>query len=195
MSPRSAGQAPQEDPIIEAARSRDLPWGALAARSCELLVSLGDYTGNEDKRTGIDRCEVLLNLRNFWNSYAQGGSAEEWNALRAALKPLADIADEYDADELDEARPYWVLSGAQKFDLGAALYMGRGGKSLLTLGDAMEARRALTGKPYTQPSAGKELLRAKEIYEATNDGGSGWSVLGEERRKQLIENYRKAGLL
>lgn len=34
----------------------------------ELLTSLGDYTGNVDERTGIDRCEVLLEVTNMVNA-------------------------------------------------------------------------------------------------------------------------------
>lgn len=151
----------------------------------------GDSTSRERELSAeIERLRAALQSRG-----TQGGSIEEWNELRAALKPLADIADEYDADGLDEARPYWVLNGHGRFDPDAELYSGRGGKQLLTLRHAMEARRVLTGKPHSSPAAERWMLRAKEIYEATNDGGSGWSVLGEDRRTILIEKYRKAGLL
>ena len=40
----------------------------------ELLISLGDYTGNIDKRTGIDRCAVVAAIT---NSKGPGPGKEE----------------------------------------------------------------------------------------------------------------------
>lgn len=72
--------------------------------------------------------------------------------LEKALKPLADIADLYDADGLDECRPYWNKPN----DADVELYSGRGGKELLYLRDALAARNALRGRPVVprknQPS-------------------------------------------
>jgi len=63
----------------------------------------------------------------------------------AALKPLAAIADAYDDDGLDEERPDWIRRGVSKPLEGreVELLSGRGGRRLLTLNDAFEARRVL----------------------------------------------------
>lgn len=60
--------------------------------------------------------------------------------LTEALRPLAAIADAYDADELDEARPSW---GGTDTPEHVELYQGRGGRQLLTLAHAFAAREAL----------------------------------------------------
>lgn len=67
--------------------------------------------------------------------------------LRAALKPLARIADKYDANELDdEARRFWghslELENSTPPDQ-IELVQGRGGARLLTLADAFAARDAI----------------------------------------------------
>lgn len=59
--------------------------------------------------------------------------------LEAALTPLAAIADAFDANDLDEARPEW---GTRQLDT-VELLAGRGGKRLLTLADAFAARDVL----------------------------------------------------
>jgi hypothetical protein len=67
--------------------------------------------------------------------------------LLQALKPLADIANAYDNDELDdEARKFWGSN--QEFmnnrDPSAIeLYQSRGGRTLLTLRDCFTARTLL----------------------------------------------------
>ena len=67
--------------------------------------------------------------------------------LAAALKPLANIADAFDENELDdEARKHWGLENEHTNQTPChliELFSGRGGRSLLTLADAMFARRAL----------------------------------------------------
>lgn len=63
------------------------------------------------------------------------------DALERALKPLADIADRYDDDGLDECRPEWKHPN----DADVQLYSGRGGRELLYLRDALKARRVLRG--------------------------------------------------
>lgn len=72
-------------------------------------------------------------------------------SLKAALKPLAIIADEYDTNGLDEARPEWEAIGSRGLIKGPPpppekvhLYSGRGGNTLLTLADCMKARDVLT---------------------------------------------------
>lgn len=65
--------------------------------------------------------------------------------VQTALLPLARIADAYDADGLDETRPYWIANGveAETDPDERELYAGRGGARLLTLGDCLRAREAL----------------------------------------------------
>lgn len=63
------------------------------------------------------------------------------NTVKNALRPLAAIADAYDASGLDEMRPEWVKESIDFSDV--ELFSGRGGKQLLTLQDAIEARRVL----------------------------------------------------
>ncbi len=64
-----------------------------------------------------------------------------YEILTEALKPLADIADAYDANELDdEARKEWVYGTNTVPHDQIELYCGRGGKRLLTLQDCMNAR-------------------------------------------------------
>lgn len=65
-------------------------------------------------------------------------------ALVEALKPLADIAAEFDANGLDEARPDWGDNERNAKD--KELFSGRGGKSLLCLHHAFTARTALAAQ-------------------------------------------------
>lgn len=71
-------------------------------------------------------------------------------AMRGALKPLKLIADAYDANELDdEARKHWGRNNEHTTKTDPAeieLYQGRGGKRLLTLQDALNARAAYRGE-------------------------------------------------
>jgi len=110
--------------------------------------------------------------------------------LETALKPFADIADEYDQDGLDEARPSWIRNGKATFDSSAELYSGRGGKTLITLGDVLRARSALQGKSYDIPKVDPHVARARELYEASCPN-IGWLEMSEDRRNQIIANYRK----
>lgn len=107
--------------------------------------------------------------------------------LREALKPLAAIADEYDRDCLDECRPEWVASGSERFDLDAELYKGRGGKQLLTLRHAMQARLALTGKPFSGSTYTERTRRAKELFESVYIGGITWDSMSDERREEFCK--------
>jgi hypothetical protein len=63
------------------------------------------------------------------------------------VRVLAAIADAYDANELDdEARRYWGANYEHENKVDhdkIILYTGRGGKTLLTLGDCMAAREKL----------------------------------------------------
>jgi hypothetical protein len=63
--------------------------------------------------------------------------------LREALVPLKLIADRYDDDGLDEARPSW--GGCVPDEI--LMVQGRGGKAFLTLQQCFDARAALEVKP------------------------------------------------
>lgn len=78
---------------------------------------------------------------------AHAKAARTTPPLVEALRPLAMLADAYDADNLnDEARRF--LGGARKTEnttppKDMELYAGRGGKQLLTLENCNAARNAL----------------------------------------------------
>lgn len=63
------------------------------------------------------------------------------------LRVLANIADAFDANELDdEARKFWGRDQLFENDRdpdNISLYEGRGGKTLLTLGDCLRARKII----------------------------------------------------
>jgi hypothetical protein len=63
--------------------------------------------------------------------------------LEKALQPLASIANAYDKNELDEVRPEW--GEGLEHDCNVEILSGSGGKTLLTLQDALSAREALRG--------------------------------------------------
>ena len=67
--------------------------------------------------------------------------------LTGALTPLVAMAEAYDANELDdEARKFWGRDGEHELETDPkqiVLYSGRGGKTLLTLADCLEARDLL----------------------------------------------------
>lgn len=110
--------------------------------------------------------------------------------LREALKPFAAIADEYDNEGLDEARPYWVTVGAKEFDPEVELYCGRGGKTLIKLIDVLRARAALEGKAYTLPQVDAKIAKIRALYEASIPNLP-WNAMSEDRRNDIIKNYEK----
>ena len=110
-------------------------------------------------------------------------------ALEEALKPLARIADEYDINGLEEARPDWVSSGVQDFNLDVELLCGRGGKTLLTLRHAMQARLILTGKAYSQIDS-SDVDEAKRVFEALYIGGMTWESLSQKNREDYIRKVK-----
>src|SRR6185312_2737770 len=78
---------------------------------------------------------------------------EEHAAYRVALAPLAMIAEVWAQDGLDEDRPEWRRRIARQDDPAknvpfdeVELLSGRGGRRLLVLQDAFNARDALAGK-------------------------------------------------
>lgn len=77
------------------------------------------------------------------------GVSQEVHVSEIAVRPwlsvakLAMIADEFDADRLDEARPPWGDSEEDERVQSIEIVSGRGGKPLLTLGDCFLARAAM----------------------------------------------------
>ena len=65
--------------------------------------------------------------------------AEILDGVKSALEPLAKIADAYDKNDLDECRPEWLRHD----DAECELYCSRGGRSLLKLKHALQAREVL----------------------------------------------------
>lgn len=67
--------------------------------------------------------------------------------LSVSLLPLVQIANAYDANELDDgARKFWGSDNQNENTTNPediVLYSGRGGKALLTLADALNARDVL----------------------------------------------------
>lgn len=99
---------------------------------------------------------------------------EHFSALTVALAPLAMIANEYDTNNLDEERPQWrngplaLESHVETPFSEIELFSGRGGKRLLTLQDAFNARDALNGKQFRDGLvvfAEPPLNAAKDIKE------------------------------
>lgn len=115
---------------------------------------------------------------------------ERIKLLEDALRPFAAIADEYDNDGLNEARPDWVARGVKNFDLEQDLYSGRGGKELMTLGNVLQARAALNGVVMTIPTIDPFIAKVRKLYEASLNNLS-WEQMSDERRNTIIENYRK----
>lgn len=64
-------------------------------------------------------------------------------ALQAALLPLESIANAYDHNALDDARPEWGEHDPGKNPPTCVLFLGRGGRTLLTLAQTFAARDAL----------------------------------------------------
>lgn len=70
--------------------------------------------------------------------------ADDVARLVIALQPLIDIAYAYDLNELDdEARKYWGDNTNTTPPGEIELYAGRGGRTLLTLEDALYARQVV----------------------------------------------------
>lgn len=115
-------------------------------------------------------------------------SQERIKELEEALKPLAAIADEYDADGLDEARPDRFTLGMIPYNPHLELYAGRGGKTLLTLEQVLHAREVLTGKKTPRPQPNELITRIKALYDASIPNLP-WSSMSEERRQDVIKRY------
>lgn len=102
--------------------------------------------------------------------------------LVAALRPLAAIADAYDANELDdEARKFWGRTLEHENTTPPEqieLYAGRGGRRLLTLAHALAARAVLASlsEPHKDDQAVDrfaEAMKAK-MARSREKGRYGW---------------------
>jgi hypothetical protein len=106
--------------------------------------------------------------------------------LTEALRPLAAIADAYDADELDEARPSW---GGTDTPEHVELFQGRGGRQLLTLADAFAAREALrTGQGLfeaIQPFV--KISRAYDANELDDGARKFWGYRLQHRNNEPLD--------
>lgn len=88
-------------------------------------------------------CEVCYGTEAYCNWVSVDKNQQIQDRIKAVLQVLADIADRYEKNGLDECRPEWVQSGLEVFDLNKELYCGRGGKALLKLQDVFVARDLL----------------------------------------------------
>lgn len=113
---------------------------------------------------------------------------ERIKQLQDALRVFAAVADEYDNDGLDEARPDWIKRGVAKLDLKQELYSGRGGKELITLGDVLRARDVLLNQVQPLPYIDPRIAKIRAMYEAGLPN-LGWEQISEERRNTIIANY------
>jgi len=121
-------------------------------------------------------------------------SDDRISELLEAIRPLVEIADEYDRDGLDEARPSWIAKGVSKYNPNEELYCGRGGKRLLTLEQALHARDVATDKKHPRPETDDLTFKIRQMYEAGLPN-LGWEQMSEERRESVIANYKAlAGL-
>lgn len=99
---------------------------------------------------GHDRI-VEMPPSNPHRGHHPGAPRDTLHEMAAALAPLANIADQYDASELDEARPDWMQAVEWRPE-HVELYAGRGGRRLLTLADCFRARDVLRRFNPAKPS-------------------------------------------
>jgi len=112
------------------------------------------FWGEHDMRTNknpLDQIELCTNrggryLLTLADCMTARKALRSEIGMDAAIEPLVRIANAYDANELDDdARKFWGLENEHTNDTDPddiELYQGRGGKRLLTLGDALRAREA-----------------------------------------------------
>lgn len=82
---------------------------------------------------------------------------------REALNPLAKIADAWHADNLDESRPSWGHNKEKASSM--EIVGGRGGKQLLTIGDAFVANEALTAiNEVLEAAAEQSAVQTKHLH-------------------------------
>ena len=84
---------------------------------------------------------IDADLRGWFAAPATIEQTDSAAAAVRALAPLAAVADVYDEDGLYEARPAWGDNARDPDTI--ELLAGRGGRTLLTLEHAFEARRVM----------------------------------------------------
>lgn len=106
-------------------------------------VRLLSYDG--DKYCVVEYKDIKkeIKLGYLYMDYEKNIPCNILNKIVTSLKVLANIADAYDDNGLDECRPEWATRGLEEFNLDKELYSGRGGKTLLKLRDVFEARELL----------------------------------------------------
>ena len=109
--------------------------------------------------------------------------------LLAALRPLAAIADRYDANGLDgEGRKFWGRNHEHenvKPPDKIVLFCGRGGKELLTLADCLAARAAIA-------RAEGRALRQQTVPTLTERLAQSVERSGADRHRGHAEGYAAA---
>jgi len=112
-----------------------------------------------------------------------------------ALKPLVDIANAYDNNALDdEARKLWGKDNERMNTTPLdeiILYTGRGGKTLLTLGDCIRARE-VSDRYKRDPTTTVDTMRVElltEIDDLLRDSGS-WVGGRLDSIKRLLEDKK-----
>ena len=112
---------------------------ALLAMARQFQTALTDCREERD----VARGELMYaREQNQTNFKALTASRAEVERLRAALRPLAQIADRFDDSNLDEHRPEWGAKDPKSVEL----LTGRGGGLLLSLDDALTARAVLAAE-------------------------------------------------
>jgi len=146
--------AKEQEARAEAAEAkRNESEGILARMTLELEAAEAKLAEVEKERD--EAREEAADHRRVWNEDNDKIDAltAQVEAMRGALEPLKLIADAYDANELDdEARKHWGRNNEHTTKTAPSeieLYQGRGGKRLLTLQDAFNARAALTTENQT----------------------------------------------
>jgi len=101
-----------------------------------------------------------------------------------ALSRLASVADAYDDDGLDEDRPEWHGEGDAADPEKVVILSGRGGRTLLTLADALAARRALR-EVQSNEAAGEDAPAATgALQKRLSDGEAMRSVSDRVKRNE-----------
>lgn len=119
--------------------------------------------------------------------------------LLQALAPLVAIADAYDSNDLDdEARKFWGGDDQHKNTTppeDIEIYQGRGGRCLLTLADALNARAAILAidaVPHPDDVAVDKFAAAMKakMARSRDKGRYGWDDPDDCSDEDLAEMFR-----
>jgi hypothetical protein len=139
-------------------------------------VSTASHGGGWD--TCFDFCFSLVITKFNQNDSGRERGAETRHCetdFAKVLAPLVAIADAYDDDDLDEARPEWC-EGIDR-DRKVELVQGRGGRTLLTLGQALEARDVLRAS-RAENSGGRSRTTAYDLSITVPGLAEEWLLAG-----------------